>query len=151
MHQMRFERIRFSVGMIFARCMEMELLEFEPVPVDRDAAAGRSVDLNGVSVVEDFLAAALVIENDGLHFGFDETGQIDGRLIPAGTGEVIGADFAQFSGPALPEYSQWPSWDAQAAPDNSRAPTAKTDFFMLASITKFPVRCSKVFRQPTIS
>ena len=61
MYEMRFQGKRFAVDMIFAWGVKMVLLEFELITIDRNFTAGCIVHLNGMSIVDDFFSARLVM------------------------------------------------------------------------------------------
>ena len=77
MNQVCLHRIGFTVNMVFARHMKVELLEFELDIVDDDGAPRLGVYLNGVAVVKNFCAAGVVGKGDGLQLGIDKAAQVD--------------------------------------------------------------------------
>lgn len=81
MDQMRLERKGLSVDLIFARGMKMKLLQFENLAVNSHSTPGSVVDLDGVPIVDDFIAPGFIIEFERIELRINKVCQIDGRLV----------------------------------------------------------------------
>ena len=85
---MRLHREGFAVDPVFAGHVEVKLQQGEAAPAQGDGAALGPGQHNGAPVVHDALATGAVIEAQRLQAGFDEIGEVDGRLVAALAGTV---------------------------------------------------------------
>src|SRR5262245_64985293 len=83
MHEMRDHRVSLAVDLLLARMMEVKLLQLVACSADGDRTAGRVVDLDRMSVVDDMQRRGAVCEIYLRQVCRFRSPNVDGRLMLA--------------------------------------------------------------------